>query len=381
MNEMSDIVPAATGLSDRDLVLQFESLGDNCELGLVQRRVGAEPLGLFRFAGAPLRHMLRAMDARFVGMADPEHVRVQPENGEYMIKLAKYDFVYHADMKIGAAEPEALHRQHSRTVRFLVDKLVADLEKPEKIMVFRQNEPLSATDLVDLRLALSRFGPSTLLWVAEGCPGHPPGSVDVIDRTFMVGYVKRLALRASVPDLDVESWMTVLRRAWALWPARRAGVSEPVIASEPPALPPGRVDIQFGAEGNAENGSGFGWSKPENGFTWAIEDRSLLLIDAPPEASDYWLEMDVIPYVAEPSVPTQTLTVSVNGTEVHRFDPVTRGMVGCSVPGGLVTGRDKVEILMTHPDAASPCDVAGEQDERRLAIAFRRLSLVCAQMG
>jgi len=37
-------------LDDRDLVLQFESIGDNCELGLVQRRAGSEPLGLLRFA-------------------------------------------------------------------------------------------------------------------------------------------------------------------------------------------------------------------------------------------------------------------------------------------------------------------------------------------
>ena len=30
------------------LMLRFEALGDNCELGLVQRRAGAEPLGLLR---------------------------------------------------------------------------------------------------------------------------------------------------------------------------------------------------------------------------------------------------------------------------------------------------------------------------------------------
>ena len=379
MNEMFDIIPAATDLSDRDLVLQFESLGDNCEFGLVQRRVGAEPLGLFRFAGAPLRHLLRAMGAHFDGMAEPEHVRVQPENGEYMIKLAKYDFIYHADVKIGAADPAVLHHQHCRTVRFLVNKFIADLENPEKIMVFRQNEPLSATDLVDLRAALSRLGPSTLLWVAEACPGHPPGSVDIIDRSFMVGYVRRLALRASVPDLDIESWLTVLRRAWTLWPARQSGASEPVLT--PASAPAGRVDIQFGTDGNAEDRSGFGWSKPENGFTWSIEDRSLLTIDCPPDASDYWLEMDVTPYLAPPSVPVQTLIVSVSGSEVHRFTALERGMIGCTVPGALVRGREKVEILLEHPCAASPNDVAGEQDERRLAIAFRVLSLVCAQMG
>ena len=379
MNDASDTTPTPTGLSDRDLVLSFESLGDNCELGLVQRRVGAEPLGLFRFAGVPLRHMLRAMNARFQGMADPEHVRVQPENGEYMIKLTKFDFIYHADVKVADGDPEALHKLHSRTVRFLLDKFVGDLESAEKILVFRQNEPLSATDLVDLRAALSRFGPSTLLWVLEACPGHPPGSVDVIDRSFMVGYVKRLALRNAVPDLDVESWLTVLRRAHALWPAHRdPSVHTPLPAA--PIIPPARVDAIFGMEGNAADCAGFGWSKPENGFTWAIEDRSQLLLDPPPDASDYWLEMDVIPYIAPPTLGHQSMTVTVNGTEVHRFDPLVRGMVGCAVPGRLIRGRHKIEILLEHPLAASPRDVADEQDDRRLAVAFRSLSLVCAQM-
>jgi|GEM_PF-1892007 len=377
MNDVSDTPPAPAAISDRDLVLHFESLGDNCELGLVQRIVGAEPLGLFRFAGAPLRHMLRAMNARFEGMAEPEHVRLQAEHGEYMVKLTKYDFIYHADVKVGDADPAVLHRQHTRTVRFLADKLIGDLENPEKIFVFRQNEPLSAIDLVDLRAALSRFGPVTLLWVLAACPGHPPGSVDTIDPHFMVGYVKRLALRNSVPDLDAESWLTVLRRAYALWPARLSpGTPTSMVAVETAAAP-ARIDAVFGVDGNATNLMGFGWSKPENGFTWSIEDRSLLTLPQPPDAADYWLEMDVVPYVAPPVVGRQSLTVTINGSEVHRFDPVTRGMVGCAVPGSLVRGRQAVEILMDHPMAASPRDVAGEQDERRLSIAFRGLSLVC----
>jgi len=173
---MNSATVADAALTDRELVLQFESIGDNCELGLVQRKVGAEPLGMFRFAGAPLAHLLTAMRARLVGMADPAHVQVQAENDEYMIKLTKYDFVYHAEAKVGDADPAMLHAQQVRTVAFLVKKLIADLENPSKILVFRQNEPLAANDLVDLRMALSAYGPSILLWVQPARPGHPPAA-------------------------------------------------------------------------------------------------------------------------------------------------------------------------------------------------------------
>ena len=85
------------------------------------------------------------------------------------------------DVKIGEADPAILHEQQTRTVRFLIDKLIADLEGAEKIMVFRQNEELSANDLLDFRSALSAYGPATLLWVQATRPGHPPGTVTVVD--------------------------------------------------------------------------------------------------------------------------------------------------------------------------------------------------------
>jgi hypothetical protein len=359
-------------LSDRDLVLQFESLGDSCELGLVQRRVGAEPLGMFRFAGAPLRHLIRAMEARFEGMADPGHVRVQPENGEYMIKLTKYDFIYHAHVKIGEADPVALHRQQVRNVGFLIDKLVADLEKPEKIMVFRQNEELAANDLLDFRSALAAYGPATLLWVQAARPGRPPGSVTVVDDTLMVGHVTRLARRDNAPDFDLPSWLAMLRNAYAIRPACPAMPS--VAAAKPSA--PKRIDVVFGKDGNAAACVGNGWSSPENGFTWSIDQRSVLTMTKPAAANLYRLEMEVIPFVAPPALTAQPLDVTINGERIHSFDPLPRGKVECAVPARLLQGAGTVEIVLDHPAATSPRVAAGQNDDRRLAVAFYRVSLI-----
>jgi hypothetical protein len=361
-------------LSDRDLVLQFESLGDSCELGLVQRRIGVEPLGMFRFAGTPLRHLIRAMEARFEGMADPEHVRVDPQNDEYMIKLTKYDFIYHADVKIGEADPVALHQQHTRTVRFLIAKLIADLETPEKIMVFRQNEELSANDLLDFRSALAAYGPATLLWVQATRRGHPPGTVAVIDDTLMVGYVTRLALRDNAPDFDLPSWMVMLRNAHAMRPAAR---SRGATTTPMPAPRPTRIDTVFGKDGNAAACAGPGWSGPENGYTWSIDDRSVLTIAKPAAATSYRLEMEVVPFVSPPVLMAQPMAVTVNGEAVHMFDPLPRGKAECTIPSRLLDGDDRVEIILDHPAATSPRAAAGQNDDRRLAVAFYRLSLIC----
>jgi len=50
---MSDII-LNIPKDDIDLVQRFESLGDNCEFGMVQRYAGAEPLSLFRFIVLPI---------------------------------------------------------------------------------------------------------------------------------------------------------------------------------------------------------------------------------------------------------------------------------------------------------------------------------------
>jgi hypothetical protein len=360
-------------LADTDLVMRFESIGDNCELGLVQRVAGAEPLGLLRFAGVPLRNLVRALHARFANIADPGHIRINAENGEYMVKLTKFDFTYHAHVKIGDMEPEALRQQQIRTVGFLSRKLIADLENPSKILVFRQNEPLSAGDLVDLRMALSAYGQGILLWVEQARPGHPPGSVEVADERMMVGYVRRLAKRNTVPDLDFGSWMRVLRRAYTISQHARDGRLVPV-----PAEHPARTELTFGTEGNAGPLLGYGWSGPEAGYQWAVGERSLVTVAVPGEADEYWLEMDVKPYIKLPLLPRQRLDVIIGDRLVHSFVELPVGEVGCVVPGHLVAGKKHVEIVFDHPQAASPMLTSGERDDRRLGVSFSRLALVCA---
>jgi hypothetical protein len=315
------------------------------------------------------------MDARFEGIADPEHVRVQPENGEYMIKLTKYDFIYHAHVKIGEADPIALHQQQTRAVRFLVDKLIADLATPEKILVFRQNEEVSANDLLDFRRALADYGPSTLLWVQPARQGHPPGTVVVVDPTLIIGYVTRLSPRQNATDFDLRSWLTVLRNAHRVRPGRTPVTQVP--AARRLSMPSARTDTIFGKDGNAAAVTGAGWSAPETGFTWSIDDNSELTITKPGDAETYRLEMDVVPFVAPPAVMAQRLDVTVNGELIQTFDPLPRGRVACLVPGRLLERSDTVEIKLNHPAAARPSAVAGQNDDRRLAVAFHTLSLIC----
>lgn len=248
---------------------------------------------------------------------------------------------------------------------------------PAKILVFRQNELLLPRDQALLRSALGQHGTNTILWVLQARPGHPPGTVEVADERLLLGYVRWLSPVGGSHEIDHASWLSVCRSAHDLWRSAQAWGSTRGVATDSAlsAARPIQGEARFGKGGNGPETTGFGWSVPDQGFTWAIGDCSLLLLQAPPKAERYVLDFDAIPFRAPPRVPGQRLSVAVNGTALAQFHLLPRGRSTCIVPGHLLDGRDKVEILLRHPDATRPCDVAADKDDRRLAIAFRSLAL------
>jgi len=202
-------------IPDAQLVERFESLGENCEFGLVQRRAGAEPLGLLRFSSAPLPKLIRALEGRFEGLGKPEAISIEVSQAgtEYMVLDHVYGFLYHAWAKIGELPVEDIHRREVRRLPFLVRKLLSDLEEGEKIFVFHAMERVDMTGPRRLSEAMKAFGHSQLLWVDVGDDDHKPGSVVRAGDNLLMGYVDRFAPGADAHDFSFASWMEVCRAA------------------------------------------------------------------------------------------------------------------------------------------------------------------------
>ena len=201
--------------SPHELMLRFESIGENCEFGLVQRQCGAEPLGLLRFASAPLPKLLNALDAGFEGMGLPEHLEVQvsASGREYMVLDKRFGFLHHAWVKVGEQTPEQIHAREVRRVPFLVQKLIEDLRTGEKVFVYHGMRELTDTDALDLLQALRRYGEVKMLWVERANGDREPGTVDVIDQGFYKGYVDRFAPGENAHDLSLDCWINLCRNA------------------------------------------------------------------------------------------------------------------------------------------------------------------------
>jgi hypothetical protein len=213
---MGEKIPTPTSLQFD--IEHFESLGENCEFGLVQRACGIEPLGLLRFSSTPLPPLLKALRARFAGMGRPEFIDIEVANSgtEYMVFDKRFHFRYHAWVKLGEQTPEEIHARECRRLPLLVRKLIEDLTEGRKIFVYRGLQPLAEPDARELAAAIGAYGPGTLLWVERADAANPPGSVLRLGPTLLKGHIDRFAPPEDAHDLSLDCWITICRNALAM---------------------------------------------------------------------------------------------------------------------------------------------------------------------
>ena len=134
---LDDVISDTESL--RDLALSFISLGFNCEFGFTQRQMGAEPIDLFRFAGIPLGRLLDGIDTSFAGLDDAANLRAESETN-WDIRDQKYNIAYHTFLTIDDISWNDMVRREVRRLRFLADKLIADIAHADKVFVWWQHQ-------------------------------------------------------------------------------------------------------------------------------------------------------------------------------------------------------------------------------------------------
>lgn len=202
-------------MDPKELVSRFESLGDNCEFGVVQRYMGIEPLGLFRWNSTPLPALLAVLDAELENI-DPERIEFFTEkNGEYMVRVPPWSFQYHTHQKQGSVELELLRKQQVKVLTFLKRKALDDLRSGEKIFVRKGSDSRTIEDAIELHKRLRRFGPNTLLWVVPEDDQRRAGTVEVRGEGLLKGYIDRFAPIDEAYDSS-PVWLDLCRHALGL---------------------------------------------------------------------------------------------------------------------------------------------------------------------
>jgi tetratricopeptide (TPR) repeat protein len=184
--------PAEDEIAPSALMLSFESLGERCDFGAVQRYYGVEPLGLLRFAWSKLDSLVTALDDRFDAVGTVDDTGFETYGNETILRMKKYDVIFHTFVDgVGEYPPEkrdAFQQQQRRRLLFLKEKLIRDLEDPQKIWIYATSDFASDDDARRLFAALRAYGPNSLLYVRRERGEFPAGMVERLEEGLYAGY-------------------------------------------------------------------------------------------------------------------------------------------------------------------------------------------------
>ncbi len=196
------------------LMMKFESLGDNCEFGLVQRHFGAEPLGLFRFAGLRPETQVDLIQEKFERLGDPAHSFVKETPDDYVIEDDRGLYEMHTFLRRNDIEPEKLRVQQIKRIDFLKRKIIEDLQTGEKIFVCKDSKfPITDELLSKMSSAIAAYGPGLLLGVRVADAQNPRGSLVRLADRIVIGHIGVMWGNNDGAESDFESWQSILEAA------------------------------------------------------------------------------------------------------------------------------------------------------------------------
>ena len=251
--DLADWATSRTGLSLSQIALEFESLGENCEFGLFQRRCEIEPLGLLRFSSTFMRNLIRGIDNGFDGLGEIDDIDLRLEGEprkEYMIHEKKFGLVYHSFVYEGQRSVWLMREQESARLKFLRRKFIEELQAGDKIFVYKFGSAVSEEEILPLSMALNRYGEATLLWVVQAGPDRPAGMVEVVMPGLLKGYIDRFAPEQNAHDLSFDGWLRVCANACVLARLQRRAAR----AEDPASGALGRGDAGSGICGPGASG-------------------------------------------------------------------------------------------------------------------------------
>jgi hypothetical protein len=204
-------------MNDQELMLQFESLGEDCEFSFIQRRARAEPLEMLRFTGTTLGELLIGFASKFAAIGDPEHTFIKVTlNKEVWCVNRKHRFEAHVFRHPDELDIPAFEAEQCRRLKLLRRKFFEDLEEGRKILVYKRRTPITCDEVRPLHDWIRRYGPATLLWVVVQDEHRKPGTVEQLAPGFLKGYIDTFTPygRAAYGSLDV--WLEIARNAYPL---------------------------------------------------------------------------------------------------------------------------------------------------------------------
>ncbi len=211
-------VPAADPLPDiRVLLDDFETLGDNPEMGLVRKQLGASPDGLFGMSTMNPDILRTLLGNRFDRLGDADNLQMKQAFGLYYTTDTLYKLVWQSPIRV--EEMDEAHAVEAEVRRFstLRQRLIKGLETGSRLFVYAG--PMADEHIHAIRSAMRGYGQNTLLHLAEADGMHPPRHVEWLAPGLLRGRLSHYGNQPGNWNIALDDWVAICRIAHRLWRA------------------------------------------------------------------------------------------------------------------------------------------------------------------
>jgi hypothetical protein len=156
-------------LTMNKLACKFESLGTNCEIGLIQRYLGYEGLNLFKWTSIGGDKLLKVLENQIkdYDLID-DHSLVVNSSSQYDLVNHRYSTETHTFINYDASltnQKEQLLLKMMTRQKFLIRKFLDEIKENDKIYTFKSVKTLHPSNVLKIREALLNLGSSKLFIV------------------------------------------------------------------------------------------------------------------------------------------------------------------------------------------------------------------------
>ncbi|WP_336489407.1 hypothetical protein [Methylobacterium nigriterrae] len=202
-----------------EVLSRFESLGDNCEFGFVQRHYGLEQSGLLRWAIVQPDELAAALHKKFADLYELANLApawdtmvVDRRYGlQFNSKIVSHMVDGRREFVAGSDERAAIHADEARKLEMLRDRLIQHLDCAGRIFVYKRNAGVTEPAAAALSTAIASYNPANVLLVVD-VDGREPGSVRRVSENWLQGSIDRFAPYERAGDVSHECWLEICRR-------------------------------------------------------------------------------------------------------------------------------------------------------------------------
>jgi len=155
------------------------------------------------------KNLIACLNARFEGMGDPGMIEVYLEGNEtpqtWHIRDKRYGTEMHSFVPASDVPKDRMTASAEKRMRYLKDRLIADLEEGTKTFVLKLSErQLTQDEAVAIGEGIRAYGPGRFLCVCPADREHPEGTIEVRAPGVSVGYI----------DFSVPNGQDARKPAW-----------------------------------------------------------------------------------------------------------------------------------------------------------------------